>query len=248
MPSLQLYSRGESKEYLKLLFNQITDQQYNDARTTSVKLKNCLLKYYLTRNVDCTNIYDIFHEFDYLLRVCRGRTKQNTCYDFIKKIRGISQLAVQDPIEHLRLLYEDMRHSYLHLSKENAESILDCFDEIRSLQPRLQEQGGSSFNYYTYMLKDIGSCEGILVDVTTFRGKYPDKKTIKGLTSTFQKLFGSIQSVFAPPIMLEIKPEDIQIQLKRGKTLAEMAKASGHREEELQMMLNQIETAADEEN
>ena len=247
MVSLQLYSRGESKKYLNILFNQITKQRYNDARSTSVGLKNCLLKYYLTRGVDCTNIYNTFHELDFLLRMSGSSTKQNTCFDFIKKIRGMSQLVVQDPTEHLRQLYEDLRHSYLHLSKENAENILDCFDEIRGLQPRLQEQGGSSFNYYTYVLKHMGDCEGILVDVTTFQGTIPPKSTIDGLTGTFQKLFSSIQSVFAPPIRLDIKPEDIQAQLKRGKTLAEMAKASGRREDELQMMLNQIERAAGDE-
>lgn len=246
MPSLQLYSRGESKKYLNILFNQITEKRYNDARSASVMLKNCLLKYYITRGVDCTNIYDTFHEFDFLLRMGSGSTKQNTCFDFIKKMRGMSQLAVQDPIEHLRQLYEDLRHAYLHLSKENAETILDCFDEVRGLQPRLQEHGGSSFNYYTYVLKNMGDCEGLLVDITTIQGPIPTKETIKGLTSTFQKLFSSIQSVFAPPIMLDIKPEDVQKQLKRGKTLAEMAKASGHREDELQMMLNQIERAGDE--
>ena len=248
MVSLQLYSRGESKKYLNLLFNQITEQKYNDARITSVRLKNCLLKYYLTRNVDCTNIYDTFHEFDFLLRMGGGSTKQNTCFDFIKTIRGMSQLVVKDPIEHLRQLYEDMPHAYLHLSKENAENILDCFDEIRSLQSRLQERGGSSFNYYTYVLKEMGNCEGILVNITALQGpKTPDKTMITGLTGNFQKLFGSIQSVFAPPIMLDVKPEDVQRQLKRGKSLAEMAKASGHREEELQIMLNQIERAGDDD-
>lgn len=244
MVSLQLYSRGDSKKYLDIVFNQIIAQDYSGARNMAVLLKNSLLKYYITRGVDCTNIHNTFHEFDFLLRIKNCSTKRDTCLDFIGKIRSMSQLTVSDPLEQLRLLYDDLRYAYLYISKGTADTILDCFDEIRGLQPRLQERGGSAFNYYTYTLKHMGDCEGLLVDVIALQGKIPAKETMAGLTSAFQKLFGSIQAVFAPPIMLDIKPEDVQRQLKRGKTLAEMAKASGHREEELQAMLSQIEAAS----
>ena len=241
MVSLQLYSRGESKKYLNLVFNQITNQQYNDARSTALQLKNCLLKYYLTRGVDCTNIHDTFHEFDFLLRMGGGSTKQNTCFDFIKKIRGMSQLAVQDPIEQLRHLYGDIRYAYLHLSKKNVDNILDCFDEIRELQPRLQKIGGSTFNYYAFMLKRMADCEGALVAVSTQNVNIPSKETLSELSSTFKKFFSSIQPIVAAPIRLDIKPEDIQRFLKEGTSLAEVSKASGRQEEELRDMLERVE-------
>lgn len=245
MVSLQLYSRGETKKYMDILFNQITQQNYTEARGTLSLLKNCLLKYYLTRDVDCSEIYETFHEFDYLLRTCHGRTKQDTCFEYIRKIRAISQLSSTDPIENLKQLYEDMRYAFLHLSKNNAEIILDCFDEIRGLQPRLQERSGSSYNYYTYVLKDIGECEVLLGDLVAMEAKIPDKTTRKNLTSNFQKLFSNIQSVFAPPVRLDVTKKDIMRHLKSGR-MSELAKASGHREEELQAMLNQIESAGEE--
>jgi len=245
MVSLQLYSRGETKRYMNILFNQITLQNYTEARGTLNLLKNCLLKYYLTRDVDCSGIYDVFHEFDYLLRNCHGRTKQDTCFEYIRKIRAISQLSSSDPIENLRQLYEDMRYAFLHLSKTNAETILDCFDEIRGLQPRLQERSGTSYNYYTYVLRDIGACEVLLGNLVTTEAKVPDKNIRKELASSFQKVFSGIQSIFAPPVVLDVTSKDVLRHIKSGK-LSELAKASGHREEELQAMLNQIDVAGEE--
>lgn len=251
MPSLQIYSRGESKKYVSNLFNDITERNYVGARNTADNLRNCLLKYYITRGVDCTNIYNTFHEFDFLLRVASGSTKQNTCFDFIKKLCAVGQQTIQDPIDNLRQIYDDLRFAYLHISTESVNTILDCFDEIRSLQPRLQKQSGSAFNYYTYVLKNIGDCEGVLVDVTGAQyqqNKYLDKATIKGLSGNFQKLFSSIQSVFAPSVRLDINSEEVKRLVKQNKSISEIAKASGHREEELQAMLNQIEAADEDDN
>jgi len=246
--SLQLYSRGEAKQYLEKLFEQISNREYRNAQITANSLKTCLLKYYLTRGVECDNISETFHEFDYLLRNCRGSTKKDTLFNYIIKIRQISHLAMSDPVDRLRQLYEDLRYAYLHMSKENVETILDCFDEIRDLSPRMKEVGGSINNYYNLALRSIGDCEGILVDVTTFQGKIPDKSTIKGLTSNFQKLFSMIQSVFAPPIMLELTPEEVQKHIRKGHSLEELSKASGHRQEELQAMLTSIEMAGAEQD
>lgn len=141
-----------------------------------------------------------------------------------------------------------MRYAYLHLSKENVSVILDCFDEIRDLNIKMQERGGSVYNYYTNAVRSMGECEAILVDVTTFQGKVIDKTTVKGLTSSFQNLFGNIQSVFSPPILLDIKPEDVQREIKYGKSIEEISKATGHRQEELQAMLTSIEMAGVEDD
>jgi len=246
MVNLQLYSRGEAKQYMEQLFTQITQYKYDEARETAVKLKNCLLKYYLTRNIDCDAIYEVFNEFDFLLRNCNeGRNKQDICFDFLKKIRAISQVTTTDPIARLHQLYEDLRFSYLHLSKENVESILDCFDEIRSLKPRMQERGDTAYNYYTYVLQNIGECESILVDLISIQGKVPDKSTIKNTIASFQKLFSSIQKVIAPPVVIKLSVAELSKQLK-SHPLSEIAQATGHREEELQAMLNQIEMGGEE--
>jgi len=225
---------------------QITDRRYDDARKTAVKLKNCMLKYYLTRNIDCENIYETFNEFDFLLRTCNGQHKQNICFDFLKTIRAISHLSTTDPLDRMYQLYEDLRYAYLHLSRENVESILDCFDEIRSLKPKMQERGDTAYNYFTYVLQNMGECESILVDLVSIQGQYPDKSTIKSTQSSFQKLFSSVQKVIAPPIVIKLTPVELSRQL-RSHSLSEISQATGHREEELQIMLNQIEMAGEEE-
>jgi hypothetical protein len=240
--SLQLYSRGEAKQYLEKLFNDISNNEYVDACISLNNLKKCLLKYYLTRNVSCDEINNVFHEFEFILRNGRGTTKKNTCYDFIKKIRSTSQLTVSDPVTRLRQIYEDMRFAYLHISPENIETIIDCFDEIRDLKTKMDEIGGTINNYYTIVYRNMGECESILMDLTRIKGGRYDKNALQSVMNSFQKLFGSIQAVIAPPIRLHLTSEEIQT-LGRTHSVKDIAKATGQREEEIQTMLNQIEAS-----
>lgn len=241
MVSLQLYSRGEAKLYMERLFNQISEKKYIDAQHTSIMLKNCLLKYYLTRNIECDNIYNIFFEFDFLLKNCNGSSKQNTLFDFLKRIRNMSQLSVADPIQRLRQIYDDLRYAYLHMSHDNVETIIDCFDEIRDLYPRMKEIGGSVLNYYNIACKIIGECEAGIVDITFSTEKIIPKTVVANQKTNFQRLFSAMQSIFSPPVLLELSPEDVSKYVRGGVSIKELSKASGHREEELQAMLTQID-------
>lgn len=244
MVSLQLYSRGDAKKYTKLLFAKITDCDYTGARIVVKKLKTCLLEYFLTRGVDCSNIHDVFNEFDYLLLVCSpGPIKQQLCSDFFKKIIAINQLIVHNPLDRFHQLYEDLRHAYLNLNDKNSfDTILDCFDEVRTLKPAIEKIGGTTYNYYTQTLVEMGKCESILLDIS-ISGKLDNKKTTM---DAFQNLFSTIQKVIAPPVMIRVTPVELSQQIKQGKSLEELSEATGHREEELQAMLNQIELGGGE--
>ena len=245
MVSLQLYSRGEAKQQMDILFTHITNQNYNQARRTAEKLKNCLLKYFQTRGTNCNNIYSTFDEFDYLLKRCSpGRIKQQLCFDFLQRITTINQLAVNDPVDRLKQLYEDLRHAYLNLNnRENFDTILDCFDEVRTLKTALQNAGGTPYNYYTTVLQEIGKCESILLHVS-MTGKLDNKKDSM---EAFKNLFASIQKVIAPPVMIKITKQDVEDHIKKGGKIEELSEATRHSEDELQAMLSQINLGEGEE-
>jgi hypothetical protein len=158
----------------------------------------------------------------------------------LKEIRNISQLSIQNPIFHLQQLYEDLRHDYLHVQKGTAENMIDIFDEIRSLKPKIQEFKDTSYNYFTLVLQDIGVCESVLTNLTLQKRKIPNDKIMKELTSSFQTLFKDIQKVVAPPVVISLSPNELRRQVK-NKSLQEVSEATGKREEELQAMLNMVE-------
>ncbi|MBS3748155.1 MAG: hypothetical protein KGY67_00460 [Candidatus Thermoplasmatota archaeon] len=235
--SLQLYSRGESKKYMENLFDDIQYGRINNAKNNAEKLKNCLLKYYITRNVDCDIIYEKFHRFNFLLSNCNNK---NTLFNYLKEIRNISQLSISNPIMHLQQLYEDLRHDYLHVRSGTVETMIDIFDEIRSLKPKIQEYKDTSYNYFTLVLQDVGECESVLTNLTMQKRKIPNDKTMKELIASFQKLFKDIQKVIAPPVIINLSPAELRKQMKH-KSLEEISEATGNREEELQAMLNTVE-------
>ena len=245
MVSTKLYDGGESRKYTAFLSAQIRDCNYIGARRTAENLRDCLLRYFETRGVNCDNIFNLFNEFDFLLKVCSsGRIKQRLCYDFFQKISNINQLSVSDPVERFQQIYEDLRFAYLNLiNRESFETILDCFDEMRALKSGFAKIGGPTYTYYTLVLRDTGKCESILLDLSV-TGKLGDKKVV---VDTFKDLFANCQRVIAPPVIIRLTPVELSQQIKAGLSLEELSEATGHREEELQAMLTQIEQGGDEE-
>lgn len=237
MVSLQLYGHGKAKEYMESLFNHIQNNDINEALKTSDKLKNALLKYYVTRNIDCQIIHDTFHRFNYFLRNCN---RPETLFDYLRNIRNLAKMTIEDPIEHLRQLYDDLRHEFLFINDKSAERMIDLFDEIRGLQKEIEDRKDTSYNYFTTVLQDLGICESHLTDLTIFYGSKPEKEKLKQVSSSFQTLFKDIQRVIAPPIIIPLTTSEIRKQLQHS-TISEISEATGHREEELTNMLNQIE-------
>lgn len=234
---MQLYTRGNAKKYMERLFEDIQYGRIDEAKINAENLKNCLLKYYITRNVECDVIYEIFHRFFFLLNRCNNKV---TLFNYLREIRNISQLSVQNPIQRLEQLYDDLRHDYLYVQKGTADDMIDIFDEIRGLKPKLQEYNDTSYNYFTLVLQDIGECESVLTNLTLQKRKIPNDKTMKELTSNFQKLFKDIHKVIAPPVVINISPAELRNQIK-FKSLKDISEATGKREEELQVMLNSVD-------
>ena len=205
-----------------------------------------IIKYLKTRGYNCTEFYKLFHELDYYLRNCSdGMNKKALLYDLIGKIGQKLTNPTGNPIDRLKELYEDIRHAYYNLNRENLEMLTECFNEIAALQPEMEKVGGVRYNYYSQLLQQLGRCDAILIHVANLDNpRVLPKELLTNLRTEFSNLFSAMQRVITPPVRIEIPREELVGLVREGVPLTEIAKATGYDEETLRMILAQAKMEA----
>jgi vacuolar-type H+-ATPase subunit I/STV1 len=221
---------------MKKLFNQVTENRYEEARITAKRLQEQMVKYFATRGADCSNIYKFFDDFDYMLRTySNSKHKTQSLYN---QLGVISKLSASDTaVGKLRYLKEDIRFYFLRDPKENMEAILSCFDEIADLNEDMEKIGGVQYNFYNRVMDDIGRCESAL---SKLKGR-PSDTVMKELSEKFGLLFSDINRTISPPVLVEADEEQIYQMHEQGVSKKDLADGLGQSEEELTQLLQEVE-------
>jgi len=246
MVSTILYNRSEIKENIAILFRYIEWQDFGMAKQASDNLLNSLLRYYKTRGIPANHFFDLFDRLNYsILYVSPGRFKKRAILDEMDKIIEEIRTSTKDPVLRLKEIYDDIRHLFYDINKENVVEIVDCFDELNALKPEMERIGGSIYNYYTQMMQKVGECESSMLRV---KQTTASNELYARLDEKFSLMFQAAHKVIAPPMPIEITRKEVYDRVKAGIPLEEMAEATAHPEEELRAMLQSEEIARQQES
>jgi hypothetical protein len=235
MVSTILYNRSEIKENLAILFKYIEQEDYGMAKNASDNLLSSLLRYYKTRGISANHFYDLFNDLNYELLYCSpGKFKKQLVLDELEKIIKEIKTSTKDPVARLKETYDDIRHLFYEINKQNIGEIVDCFDELEALKPEMERIGGTIYNYYTAMMQKVGDCESTMLRI---KQTSPSDSLFSHLEEKFSEFFQAAHKVTAPPITIQITPSAIYEKTQAGVQIEDISEAVGQSEEELRAML-----------
>jgi len=234
---MRLSSKSELKKHLKDLFNNIEERNYTNALDVSHRLFYELKKYNMTRGKDYDQFVDLFSHLDFNLIVATDcDVKVDICLKSLKNIFDALREPSSNPLETLKEIYNEILNLYINLNPENANCLLDIFEEVRQLHPQMKELAGSSWVYYCALMQQIPICESSLLRVIKVQ-KLPSN-SLGELENKFADLLSSINGCLSPP---ELDAKKIHQAYKKGVPLEEIAFGTGETTEDLRIMLQNEE-------
>jgi len=240
MPSVRLYPNN-IKKYMEELYDYIYNSEYDKARDTATKLLRDIVKYTKTRGYDCKDIYDMFHELDFTLRVCSdGQNKKEILADILEKISKRIENPTGNPLHQLEDLYNELLR--YPADEKNIHHIKNILVEILELEPLIKNLDMTRQNYYALLKQEIAKYHALLTEVSIVK---PGKETLSRITQQLSNVLTAIQRVITPVVKIELPKEQLARLAKSGVPIGEVAKVTGYSEEELRMMLAQARMEAE---
>ena len=237
MVSTNLSSRSELKKYLRDLFKYIEEKDYSNALDASKKLHYSLKTYYMTRGKDSSRFADLFSKLDYLIVYCTDcDMKTDILLESLKEIVDLLREVKSDPLDQLKELYDEILNLYININKENANSLLDSFDEIRQLRSKIRELGGPGWVYYCSALQQLSICESAMMRI--IKAERIPSSLLAEIEGKFGDLFVALNGVLSPSSLNE---KQIQDAYGKGVPLEEISFGTGESTVDLQKMLQEEE-------
>ena len=235
MPSVRLYPNNMRK-YVEELYNQIYNSDYSKARDTAKKLLRDIVKYTKTRGYDCRDLYEMFHELDFTLRVCSdGQNKKEILADILEKIVRRIENPTGNPLHQLEDLYNELLR--YPIGEKNIQHIKNILVEILELEPLIKNLDVTRQNYYALLKQEVAKYHALLSELEMI--KNPGKEITNRVTQQLSNVLTAMQRVITPLVKIELPKEQLVKLARGGVPIGEVAKVTGYSEDELRMMLAQ---------
>ena len=240
MPSVRLYPT-DIKKYINEIYDQIYNSDYDRARLTAKKLLREIVKYSTTRNHNCDEFYELFHQLDFALReYSDGDAKKQELISIMREIVRAIQNPTGNPLHQLEDIYNELLR--YPLGDETIQRIKEILIEILELEPLMKNLDMTRQNYYALLKQEVAKYHAILSEISIAK---PGKEILGKATQQLSNVLTHIQRVITPLIKIELPREQLVKLAKGGVPLGEVAKVTGHTEEDLRIMLAQAKMEAE---
>jgi hypothetical protein len=244
MVSTNLGSRSEIKRHLKSVFSLIEKKDYSGAKEASDSLQWSIQKYYSSRGKDCSVFYELFDRLNFTIEVhtnCDSKT--DALLVKMEDIMNQLRESTSDPIESIKEIHDEILNLYLNINAENANNLLDVFDDLKKLRPKMKELGGPGWVYYCSALQQLSVCESAMMRVIKAE-KIPGT-LLAEIECKFSDLFTALYGVIVPASLDE---KQIKNAYVKGVPLEEISYGTGETVVDLQKMLQDEELHEEETN
>jgi len=239
---MRIATRSELRKHLKDLFKFIEIKDYTNAYDTSRRLYYRLRVFYITRGRDASHFADLFSDLEYLIVYADDcDMKTGLLLKSLGNIVNALREPTQNSSEKLKDLYDEILGLYIDINRENASSLLDCFDEIRSMRHDMKSQGGHSWIYFCQAMLELARVESAMMRIIKME-KIPNT-LLAETESKFSDLFIAINGVLS---LKSIEKKELKEAFDDGIPIEELSHGTGTSSDDLIKMIQDMDLEEDE--